>query len=292
MRRIYYFFAAFCLFTATSCSDTPDNGSIRAGSYNLWRSDLGKDEYAWEHRKNLLAQSIADANFDIFGVQEADTRIQEELPELVRQHTGKYAWWFFSPYSQDGHGDKAQGIVYDSTRFTMKESHKFWLSETPDTPSSAWDEKPKFKRGACCFIFNDMKTGKDFFAMVIHGPLAKEANANSAKVVMEKFKEYNPDGLPAFFVGDFNARPGDPASVLYREYWTDAFSAVGDADRKGSRGTFNGHDVGKDMEKARRIDYIYFNGGIKAVGYECINTQYDGIWPSDHCPVCATLVLP
>ena len=189
---------------------------------------------------------------DIFGIQEADLRIQEELPALTGEYTDKYAWWFFSPYSQDGNGDKAQGIVYDSTRFSMKESHYFWLSETPDTMSSAWDEK-KYNRGACCFIFNDKNTGKDFFAMVIHAPLAKEASAKCVDVVMQQYEKYNPDGLPAVFVGDFNAKPDSPAS---------------------------------------KHDYVYFRGeGIEPLDYECVNTQYDGIWPSDHCPVYAVLKM-
>ena len=177
----------------------------------------------------------------MFGIQEADLRIQDELPELVSRYTDKYAWWFFSPYSQDGKGDKAQGIVYDSTRFTMKDSHYFWLSETPDVMSSAWDEK-KYNRGACCFTFNDGLTGKNFFVMVIHAPLGKEASRNCVDVVMKKYDEYNPDGLPAIFVGDFNARPDNPASVHFREYWTDSFLAVGEENRKGPAGTFNGHD--------------------------------------------------
>lgn len=290
MKKIIYLLASFTALLATSC-DNPADDSIRVGSYNLWRSDLGKNEYAWEHRKVQLARSIADVGFDIFGIQEADLRIQEELPALTGEYTDKYAWWFFSPYSQDGNGDKAQGIVYDSTRFSMKESHYFWLSETPDTMSSAWDEK-KYNRGACCFIFNDKNTGKDFFAMVIHAPLAKEASAKCVDVVMQQYEKYNPDGLPAVFVGDFNAKPDSPASKQLREYWTDSFDAVPAEARKGSTGTFNGHNIEKDMEKARRIDYVYFRGeGIEPLAYECVNTQYDGIWPSDHCPIYAVLKM-
>ena len=290
MNRFAYILATFGSLLTISCNSSQDNQPVRIGSYNLWRSDLGKNEYAWEHRKDLLAKSIADTDFDMFGIQEADLRIQDELPELVSRYTDKYSWWFFSPYSQDGKGDKAQGIVYDSTRFTMKDSHYFWLSETPDVMSSAWDEK-KYNRGACCFTFNDGFTGKDFFVMVIHAPLGKEASRNCVDVVMKKYGEYNPAGLPAIFVGDFNARPDNPASVHFMEYWTDSFSAVGEENRKGPAGTFNGHDSDRDMEKARRIDYVYFRGGITPLAYECVDTQYDSIWPSDHCAIYAELEL-
>ena len=79
MKKIIYLLASFTALLATSC-DNPADDSIKVGSYNLWRSDLGKNEYAWEHRKVQLARSIADVGFDIFGIQEADLRIQEELP--------------------------------------------------------------------------------------------------------------------------------------------------------------------------------------------------------------------
>ena len=60
--------------------------SVRIGSYNLWISTLGKGDNAWELRKSRLVQSIVEADMDIFGTQELDTRIQEELPVLFLSH--------------------------------------------------------------------------------------------------------------------------------------------------------------------------------------------------------------
>ena len=86
--------------------------SVRIGSYNLWISTLGKGDNAWELRKSRLVQSIVEADMDIFGTQELDTRIQEELPVLLEKAGCRYGWYIFSPYSPDGIGNKAQGIMY------------------------------------------------------------------------------------------------------------------------------------------------------------------------------------
>lgn len=161
--------------------------NLRVGSYNLWRSDLGKGEYQWNLRKDKLARAIADIDFDIFGIQEVDTTIQRELPSLVEKEGGDYSWFVVSPYSEDGVGSKAQGIVYRKSRFEMLESHRFWLSPTPDVMSSGWDEM-KFKRGACCAIFRDKVSGMKFFFMMSHMPLGHEANANSAPIIIERAK--------------------------------------------------------------------------------------------------------
>ena len=60
--------------------------SVRIGTYNLWRSDIGKGDYAWEVRKDRLARSIAEIGFDVFGVQELNLTIQQELPGLLAEN--------------------------------------------------------------------------------------------------------------------------------------------------------------------------------------------------------------
>lgn len=270
---------------------------IRIGSYNLWRpgSSPRNDGYAWEVRRGRQARTIADIGFDIFGVQEFDTQMQEELPPLVGKEGGDYEWFVFSPYAKDGGtGPKAQGIVYRKDRFTMLENHHFWLSPTPERMSKAWDET-RYARGACCAMFKENSTGVRFFLMMSHMPLGKEANANSAPIILERARMYNPENLPSFFVGDLNTREDREASVMFRTYWNDTFLTVPEKARKGSRGTFNNRGANEDMDSAPRIDFIYFRGeGVTPLNYTCDNRKFDGYYPSDHCPVYAdfTVAVP
>lgn len=266
--------------------------TLRIGTFNLWRSDIGKDEYAWANRKNKLAQAIVDNNFDIFAAEEVDTAMFRQLPALVKQHGGNYKWFTFSPYAADGKGSlKAQAIVYRADKFKMLEQHHFWSSETPDVMSSGWDEQ-KFKRGACCAIFKSIATGRKIFVMIGHFPLGQEARIHFAPIVIERAKKYNPDNLPAFLMGDLNTTEETPDSKTLRTYWTDSYLALSADKRKGPHGTFNSHNVQSDMEKKHRIDFVYFRGeGITPLNYVCNTATYDGIFPSDHCPIYTNFLI-
>lgn len=106
-------FAALCTLTAGCADDfktvlndkyyeddTPSREpditeqTLTLGSYNLWISSKGTGDYLWTNRRTVLAQSIVKNKWDIFGFQEANGTIQNELPTLVGQQGGKYEWWF------------------------------------------------------------------------------------------------------------------------------------------------------------------------------------------------------
>lgn len=273
---------SFACTVMLACSFT----TVRIGTYNLWRSDIGKDEYAWPERRDILAKSIVENAFDIFAAEEVDTTMFRELPSLVAQAGGNYEWLTFSPYAADGSGSmKAQALVFRKDRFAVETFHHFWASETPDVMSTGWDEG-KFKRGACCAVLKDLQNGQRIFVMVSHFPLGKEARLHFAPIVIEKEKQYNPEGLPSFFIGDLNTRQERPESEILRSWWTDSYMALPQENRVGPQGTFNSHDVTKDMETAPRIDFVYFRGaGVTPVKYVVNTKKYGGIYPSDHCPV-------
>lgn len=277
----------FCFSSCDNC-DEP----IRVGSYNLWRSDLGKGDYEWSVRKHRLVSSIIENGFDIFGAQEVDTRIQEELPVLINEAGGPdYGWFIFSPYSEDGgKGDKAQAIIYRKDRFEIIPGEHFWYSETPDVMSGGWDEM-KFKRGGFYARFREKDSGKEFIVMHSHMPLGKTANLMASEILVAKAKEANPEDLPAIFIGDLNTVPESPSSEVLRNYWKDAYMSLPADKITGPAGTFNGAKTERDMTKARRIDYIYFRGDIEVLNYTCQTGLYDGFYPSDHCPIYTDILI-
>jgi len=111
-------------------------------------------------------------------------------------------------------------------------------------------------------------------------------------------------GVPAILVGDFNADPeadeirylkglttlGRPRCV----YFADAFAVAGD----GSRGaTFSKQNpfAASLCEPDRRIDYVFvqrFNDDVRGqpiAARVCFDRAVDGVFPSDHFGVMATL---
>lgn len=58
--------------------------TVKLGTYNLWISNKGTGDYVWTHRRDILAQSIVNNDWDIFGFQEAPT---------VRSRANCRRWW-------------------------------------------------------------------------------------------------------------------------------------------------------------------------------------------------------
>ncbi len=263
----------------------PDAQTMKLGSYNLWISNKGTGDYIWTSRRAVLAKSIVDNGFDIFGFQEANATIQTELPVLVEAAGGNYEWWFVGRDTQDGKTGEALGIAYDPDRFELSEKNFFWLSETPDQVSYGWDETG-YHRIAACAMVKDKLHKRKFFMMVTHGPLSDNARAAAATLLVEREEMYNPEGIPSILVGDMNATPTDAATVTLSAYWDDAYTATPAAYVFGPMGTFNSHSTSTDLSAAKnRIDYIYVRGDIELKSYRVDNTVYNGIYPSDHCPV-------
>ena len=259
--------------------------TLTLGSYNLWISSKGTGDYLWTNRRTVLAQSIVKNKWDIFGFQEANGTIQNELPTLVGQQGGKYEWWFVGRDSQDGVSGEALGIAYNPDRFELTDKHFFWISPTPDEMSYGWDELG-YHRIAACAMVTDKLYNKQFFMMVTHAPLGATARAEGAKLLIEREKMYNPDGIPSILVGDMNAAMDDASSKTLRTHWNDSFLTVESDFVSGPVGTFNGHKITADLTQATaRIDYIYSRGDVELKSYKVDNTVYGNIYPSDHCPL-------
>lgn len=199
-----------------------------------------------------------------------------------------YNFRFFSPYSQDGNGDKAQGLAYKKD-FTLSDWHYFWLGNQPEimTQNDTGDSG-NFNRGGCCCVLN--KAGRQMFVMVTHGALNAEARAQYASQYRQMEELYNSGGYPSFFIGDMNARPDDPASAVYESYWTDAYDGAGSACRQGPYATYNAFDLERNMySNPSRIDYVYYKGSVTPLLYVCNGALYDGYYASDHLPVYADI---
>ena len=266
-------------------ADLPD--TIRIGSYNL-RVTTDSGINSWEQRRDRLVQSIADNDFDVFGVQEADITIQSDLPNLLRAAGLNYNYRFFSPYNQAGSGDKAQGIFYKSPEFTLQNWQFFWVSDTPDESTvNDTGGSGSYRRGGCCAVMRDnSRENLRFFFMVTHGHLNSGTNEKYADVYEEQEKRFNTENLPSILVGDLNAVPTSNTSSVLRTYWEDSFMYLPDDKKTGPSGTYNGFDHNKNMETARRIDYIYFRGDdIEPLEYVCNDALYDGEFASDHFPI-------
>lgn len=308
-RVIISILAVATILTASGRENQNTETAIRVGTFNVWgnrqrNSLVNKEKKApqerlWENSREIVAQMIIDADWDIFGVQEGGNLVREELPKLVKQKGGRYKWWFQRPDPSipAGKDEKslANGIVWRSDRFKLSNKQVFWLSPTPDTPSKAWEEKVRHWRFVMCANVKDKETGQEFIFMVTHCPLMRSTREKSAKLIIERERIINPDNKIVILVGDMNSRPDMPFSQIIRTHFTDTRDIA--KVRSETSGTFNGAEV-SDKAPTSTIDYIYIRGNeakYEVIEHNVLTNKYQVgdymLYPSDHCPVDAKIRL-
>lgn len=254
--------------------------TVRIGTYNIRLSTMDDSsvDNNWDTRKERLWASIKDNDFDLFGLQEVSTEAQRELKN---KWADSYGLEFFSPYSQTGKGDKAQGIMYRRSKFSISDVHYYWIADNPDVITGAdVTADATYYRGGMCAILTYKETGQKIFFMNSHGCLSKEVRDKYASLYEEMEKRYNTEGFPSFFVGDLNAIPTQPVCQTIATYWKDAY--VEAESKEGPANTFNSF---VNLKGLRRIDYIFYRGNVSPKYYRCDNTLYNGLFPSDHFPI-------
>ena len=290
----------------------PSDGSIKVGSCNIRMSaaDRGTPN-AWDERKEDLAALIQSLELDVFGMQEV-------CPDQEAFLRGKLKdFEFVGDYrNADRKSGEASPVCYRKSRFEALDKGTFWLSETPDVPGSkGWDAR--LPRTCSYLVLKDRLTGKRFCFANCHtdhrGALARE---KGLLLVIERMKKFGA-GVPIVFTGDHNCRETDaPARAVrgllkdaihvsevapagaWRSFsaweWREAEVIAADAlkvspeERNPKLGTVEAHRYGD------RIDYIYVSDAVRVLDYRTVDSPRPGkkLYPSDHFPVVATLVLP
>ena len=282
--------------------------NLRVGTYNVWahyaRQGLVKKgkalkERSWDNSKEEVAKLIVKLDCDLLGMQEVSGVCRDDLAKLVKKFGGKqYKLWWLNTYPEGHRREVGNAIFYNKKNLKLEKQAIYYLSPTPEVMSKGWDEK-RYYRAALATVVTHKKSGKKFYFMATHGPLAKGAKGPAGEVLVEIDKKYNKEGLPTIVLGDMNSRPGDPFHLNMTKYYEDAFIV---AEKKcGTIGTFNSA-AGSDHNftlSHRRIDHIYVRstdkGAIKVKSYEVNRDKADingvKVYPSDHNPVIADITI-
>ena len=276
----------------------PSAETIRVGSYNIRLSgDWAKKAdgaNCWDLRKADLVALVKKLDLDAFGLQE----VCPDQAAYLREHLPDYA--FVGDHrGADRKSDEASPVFYRKSRFEAEKSGTFWLSETPDVPGrKGW--------GAACprvcsyLILREKATGRRFcFANTHTDHVSELAREKGMLLVISRMREFG-KGAPIVFTGDHNCRYGDKPAVAVRRVLKDARDIA--EKTSGPRNTYQGFGRYKDgpvVEDGRRyedycIDYIYVSDGTRVLDFATHDDFRPGtrLYPSDHFPVTATLVVP
>lgn len=264
---------------AVSFAETP----LTVMSFNLRYGTAMDGENAWPKRKDILIDTIRQANPDILGTQEC-LQLQAE-----------YIAGKFPEYQWIGIGREAGGkgemtaVFYRKDLLEAAESGHFWLSETPDVPASiSWNSA--CTRMVTWIKFAHRASGKNFFYFNTHfDHKSEEARRQSALMLEKRFAAIDPN-TPLILTGDFNAaaESSDAYATLIGAGMKDAWLA---AEKHDGPGTTWGEFKAPAPNALGRIDWILFRGPVQVKNCRIITYNQDGRYPSDHYPVTAALKL-
>ena len=268
-----------------------ETNHIRVMTFNIRYDEPRDGVNAWSNRKELVASMIRFHNADLVGVQEALKRQMDDLETLLPE----YSWVGV------GRGDgKTAGeysaIFYRKARFKSLESATFWLSETPNVPSSGWDAS--YPRIVTWVKLQEIKTGKVFYHFNTHfDHRGVKARTESARLLLNRINQIRP-ALPVVVTGDFNfTESTDGYQILTGKNAGESGnskSALRDTryvSQHGHHGPTSTFNEFKALVPDRKIDYVFVKGNIRVMQHGVLADTWDGRWPSDHLPVLAEIVI-
>ena len=276
------------------CATVPSE-AIRVGSYNIRFSSGDKGTpNDWDCRKADLVELVKRCDLDAFGMQEVcpdqAQYLRENLPEFV--FVGDHR-------EKDRKTGEASPVFYRKSRFEAEKSGTFWLSETPDVPASkSWNTR--CTRVCSYLILKDRTTGKRFcFANTHTDHVSAEAREKGMLLIIERMKKFGA-GAPIVFTGDHNCCYDEDPAKAVRRILRDCRD-ITETEDPGPHNTFQGFGKYKDgpvnregVLKDYSIDYIYVSNGTRVLDFVTHDDRRQGtdLYPSDHFPITATIVLP
>lgn len=280
--------------------------AIKVGTYNVRLSTGDRDTpNSWASRRSALVELVRNLGLDVFGMQEV-------LPEQASYFRGQLVDWAFTGDHRglDRRSSEACPVFYRKTRFEALKAGTFWLSATPDVPGSkSWNSAcPRI----CSFVvLRDRHSGKRFcFANAHADHRSAEARERGLSLVLERMGDFG-GGVPIVFVGDHNCHENDAPAVKVASLLKDAIHAS-ETTPEGPWRSFTGwkwrpreyaaaealklEAEGRNQsgETGSRIDFIYVSPAVRVLCYKTVADSRPGLplYPSDHFPVVAEILLP
>ena len=267
----------------TADSDGLDGLALEVMTFNIRTSAVPDGGNAWPLRKEVVAQTIAQSNPHVLGLQE----VLAEQIEYLEVALPQYRWLGVDRGLNGGTGlSEATPIFYRYEELIPIESGTFWLGSPPDGQA----RRRRGSRIVTWARFHHIETARQLYVYNTHFTIREgQRQLESAERVNEHIASL-PPGSTVIVMGDFNAAAESSetwrmmTSRGLRDAWTIA------DDRHGPPVTSNGFGPPPSGEEWR-IDWILVGGAIEVPSASTVIYHSEGRYPSDHYPVLATLRL-
>jgi endonuclease/exonuclease/phosphatase family metal-dependent hydrolase len=276
--------AAVCLLTGLLHGAEPV--PLRLLTFNLRYINSGDTgNRTWTARRDHVGMMVVKDQPDIIGIQEG---LRPMLDDLEARATG---------YVEIGGGrddglakGEYSALLVKADRFTIQESGTFWLSDTPEIAGSkTWGNQ--VVRVCTWAKLYDRRNGRSIHAFNTHldhqTPLARQ---KGMELILSRMAA---TGSQDSFIlmGDLNAKPDESIHEAIKSephHLADVWATLhpdAPPEESGTCHSFSGRCDGT------RIDYIYASKSFGFTDSEVLRGHLDGVYPSDHFPVRATLTF-
>jgi endonuclease/exonuclease/phosphatase family metal-dependent hydrolase len=229
----------------------------------------------WDHRKELVVDTILALDPDLVGTQEGTV---PQLDYLTQHLQG------FLPLVAHREVDQTcqYPTIFYRQRLQVKESSEFWLSKTPTIHrSKSWDSA--FPRMVTYGLFQEVDRDLWFYFINTHlDHISSLARFHGARLIRDFFLKKTE---PLILVGDFNEPPD---AAVYQELTgpdcplVDTWRSLhAQGHEPATQHNFDGQPQG------HRIDWILLTAPFRVSKAEIVRYNLEGRYPSDHFPYIA-----
>lgn len=230
---------------------------------------------AFIHRAGYVADKIYKEQPDVICFQEMVPYELSMLEKLMPDYI------FYGQYN--GKKDEQEGLftAVKKERFELAGFETVWLSPTPYEYGSRFLDASPYPRLCVMVQLREKETYKEFRVYNTHlDHRSEEARNKGLKIILDFIElQENKKALPSILMGDFNAQRNSNTIDMCSRF-TELTTGIGD--------TF--HDFGRKVGYGQ-IDYMFAIGKVKKIATEKWQDCHDGIYLSDHYPVCTQVEM-
>ena len=232
----------------------------------------------WDERKDSAVALLTSQNIDVIGTQEA---INTQRNYLI-DHTTGYKWYGIG--RKGGDNDEGCWIFYKTDKFEIDSANSgnFWLSDTPNKPSSFGD---KYNRICTYARLIDKVTGRGLYVYNAHFPTPDlyKGRLSSMKLLMQQVSERTLKYEPVYITGDFNSHETDEVTKWVKSSVSNPLHC-----RDTYRDVYPTGNVTTGF--GAKYDYVYCPNNNKYVTHDSwVVTQPSNA--SDHMPIAASVSI-
>lgn len=246
---------------------------VKLLSYNIQSWDVT------DRRIKGIVDLIKRHNPDVICFQEVTifwySLLRKELGD-VYAYTGRDR--FYGDKQQIKGDFERNCIFYKKDKFKAVKCRTYWLGPNIYNPSRF--EGAYFNRIFTTAELKDIKSNKKVIFISTHFDDRFPDIRAKQGIVLSTFIKSQKE--PTILAGDFNSEPTENA-------YQSVAAILMDVGKEFNKTEITYHAYKKYPPE--RIDYVFINDGVKAKSFNLIKDEYEGLPPSDHYPVEATLIV-